>query len=114
MSTLPSMPPDSEFSSVPTPRRSARYTRMASPGSSTVITWPWFMTMARSQFWRMVSGLWLTTTMVRPSRWIFFTWSRHLRWKAASPTDSTSSTSRTSGSTLMATANPSRTYMPDE
>ena len=87
---------------------------MASPGSSTVITLPWFITMARAQFWRMVSGPWLTTTMVRPSRWNCFTWSRHLRWKAASPTASTSSTSSTSGSTLTATAKPSRTYMPDE
>ena len=33
---------------------------------------------------------------------------------ASSPTASTSSTSRISGSTFTATANPSRTYMPDE
>ena len=40
--------------------------------------------------------------------------SRHFCWNASSPTASTSSTSSTSGSTLMATAKPSRTYMPDE
>ena len=40
--------------------------------------------------------------------------SEHLRWNSASPTASTSSMSRMSGSTLIATENPSRTYMPDE
>ena len=40
--------------------------------------------------------------------------SLHLRWNASSPTASTSSTSRMSGSTLIATEKPSRTYMPDE
>ena len=40
--------------------------------------------------------------------------SRHLRVKASSPTASTSSMSRTSGSTWMATAKPSRAYMPEE
>ena len=53
---------------------------MPSPGSSMVITLPWFITMTRSQFWRITSVAWLTTTMVRPSRWNFLTWSRHLRW----------------------------------
>src|SRR5207249_4729511 len=36
------------------------------------------------------------------------------RWRASSPTARTSSTSSTSGSTLMATENPKRTYIPDE
>ncbi len=40
--------------------------------------------------------------------------SMHLRWNGSSPTASTSSTSRRSGSTWTATANASRTYMPDE
>ena len=87
---------------------------MPSPDSSTVMTLPWFITITLAQFCRMVSVPWLTTTMVRPSRWNFFTWSRHFRWKFASPTASTSSTRSTSGSTLTATANPRRTYMPDE
>ena len=39
---------------------------------------------------------------------------RHLRWKAASPTASTSSTIRISGSRCAATANASRTYIPLE
>ena len=37
-----------------------------------------------------------------------------LRWKAVSPTASTSSTSSTSGSLKAATPNPSRAYIPDE
>src|SRR5262249_57053488 len=40
--------------------------------------------------------------------------SRHLRVKASSPTARTSSMRRTSGSTWMATAKPSRMYMPEE
>ena len=40
--------------------------------------------------------------------------SRQRRWKSASPTASTSSTSRMSGSTCTATAKPRRTYMPEE
>ena len=40
--------------------------------------------------------------------------SRHLCVNDSSPTASTSSMSSTSGSTWMATANPSRMYMPDE
>ena len=51
---------------------------------------------------------------MRPSRWNFLMRSMHLRWNASSPTESTSSTSRISGSTFTATAKPSRAAMPDE
>ena len=57
---------------------------------------------------------WLTTTIVLPSRCIWRTRARHFFWNASSPTASTSSTSRMSGSRLTATENPSRTNMPDE
>ena len=39
---------------------------------------------------------------------------RHFAWNAASPTARTSSTRRISGSMCAATANPSRTTMPEE
>ena len=51
---------------------------------------------------------------MRPSAWKLRTRSRHLAWNASSPTASTSSISRMSGSTCTATANPSRTSIPDE
>jgi hypothetical protein len=57
---------------------------------------------------------WVTSRMVRPRRRNSPILSRHLRVKASSPTASTSSISSTSGSTLMATAKPSRAYMPEE
>src|SRR5438270_129709 len=57
--------------------------------------------------------LWLTTT-VRPSDAISPIFPRHLRWNAASPTASTSSTISSSGSRWAATANARRTYMPLE
>ena len=50
--------------------------------------------------------------IVRPSSWNSFTRSRHFCWKRSSPTASTSSTSRMSGSMLTATEKPSRTFMP--
>ena len=57
--------------------------------------------------------LWLTNRMVRESRRatspIF---PRHFFWNSASPTASTSSTTRISGSRWAATAKASRTYMP--
>ena len=63
---------------------------------------------------RTVSAECVTSRMVRPSRWNCLTRSMHLRWKRSSPTASTSSITRTSGSMFTATAKPSRTYMPDE
>ncbi len=61
-----------------------------------------------------MSRSWLTRMIVRPSDFSCANRSRQRFWKAWSPTASTSSTSRISGSTWMATENPSRTYMPEE
>ena len=55
-----------------------------------------------------------TNTTVLPLRTSASIRSSDLRWNDASPTDSTSSTSRMSGSMCAATAKPSRAYMPDE
>ena len=92
----------------------SRKRRIAVAGSSIVTVRPCSSTITRLQMRRTRSDAWDTKMIVRPSRWKPRTRSRHFCWKASSPTDSTSSTSRTSGSTLMATANPRRTYMPDE
>src|SRR5437867_2121356 len=56
----------------------------------------------------------VTRRIVFPLRLNSANLSRHLCVKPSSPTASTSSTSRTSGSTWIATAKPSRMYMPDE
>ena len=61
-----------------------------------------------------MSRSWLTRMMVRPSAFSWANRSRQRFWNVWSPTASTSSTSRISGSTWMATEKPSRTYMPDE
>ena len=53
-------------------------------------------------------------SIVVPARRSSFSRSMHCSWKAASPTASTSSTSRMSGSRCAATAKPSRTYIPEE
>ncbi len=55
-----------------------------------------------------------TMTIVLPCWRKSAIFSEHLRWNSASPTASTSSMSRMSGSTLIATENPRRTYIPDE
>ena len=55
-----------------------------------------------------------TITIVLPLCLSSANFSEHRRWNSSSPTASTSSTSRMSGSTLIATEKPSRTYMPDE
>ena len=62
--------------------------------------------------WATASMLWLTNRIVRPSRTTSPILPRHFFWKLASPTASTSSTIRISGSRWAATANASRTYMP--
>ncbi|HEY3788896.1 MAG TPA: ATP-binding cassette domain-containing protein [Urbifossiella sp.] len=59
-------------------------------------------------------ALWLTNSTVRPERSTSFILPRHFSWNCASPTASTSSTMRISGSRWAATANASRTYMPEE
>ena len=58
--------------------------------------------------------LWLTNSTVRPERLTSLILPRHFFWKARSPTASTSSTSRISGSMCEATAKASRTNMPLE
>ena len=78
------------------------------------ISRPWLNHATRSQRFCTAARPWLTSTIVLPLLFSSANFSLHLRWKASSPTASTSSTSRTSGSTLMATEKPSRTYMPDE
>ena len=57
---------------------------------------------------------WLTRMIVRPSLRNSSIFSAHLRWNETSPTASTSSMSRISGSTLAAMAKPRRTVIPDE
>ena len=63
---------------------------------------------------RIVPSAWLTTTIVRPSSLNSLNFSMLRRWNSSSPTASTSSTMRMSGSTLIATEKPKRTYMPEE
>ncbi len=63
---------------------------------------------------RTVEREWETMTIVLPRARRSANFSAHFRWNCSSPTASTSSTRRTSGSTLMATENPRRTYIPDE
>ena len=98
----------------PSAIRPSRKIRVASPGSPSATSRPWLSTTPRSQMVRTVSAECVTSRMVRPSCWNWFTRSMHLRWKRSSPTASTSSTTRMSGSMFTATAKPSRTYMPDE
>ena len=88
--------------------------RTASAAGPEPIMSPEFSTTAKSQIWRTRSEEWVTNRMVRPSSWNSLIRAMHLREKASSPTASTSSTTRMSGSTLTATAKPSRTYIPDE
>src|SRR5437870_13714458 len=75
---------------------------------------PWSSQTADSQSCRMACGACDTRTSVVPRRRIASIRSVHLRWNSMSPTESTSSTRRMSGSTSVATANPSRATMPVE
>ncbi len=70
--------------------------------------------IARSQKRSTACMSWVTNTIVRPSALSLRKRSKHFCWNAASPTASTSSISTTSASTCVATANASRTCMPDE
>ena len=93
---------------------SPRSVPVANCGSPSKTTRPWSSTMPRSQIWSTRSSEWVTNRIVRPSRWNSAILSRHFFANASSPTASTSSTSRMSGSTCTATAKPSRTYIPEE
>ncbi len=75
------------------------------PFSNQITSWHMFCILASE---------WLTTMMVFPSRLNSSIFSELLRWKAWSPTPSTSSMSNTSGSTWVAIEKPSRTVIPDE
>ena len=66
----------------------------------------------REQSRLIVVELWLTNNTVCPSAAIFPIFPRHFFWNAASPTASTSSTIRISGSRCAATANPRRICIP--
>ena len=57
---------------------------------------------------------WETSTIVVPAALSSRIRSKHLSWKATSPTASTSSIRSTSGSTWMATEKPSRMNIPEE
>ena len=63
---------------------------------------------------RTLSRSWVTSTIVRPSLRNSTNFSRHRFWNVTSPTASTSSMISSRGSTLIATENARRTYMPDE
>ena len=63
---------------------------------------------------RTAAKLWLTNSTVRPLPATSDMRLRHLVWNSASPTASTSSTIRISGSRWAATAKARRTYMPME
>jgi hypothetical protein len=69
---------------------------------------------ARVQRRWIASRLWLTKSTVLPAWATSPILPMHFRWKAASPTASTSSTTRISASRCAATANASRMYMPLE
>ena len=75
---------------------------------------PFAMTMPRSQSSRTMFMSWLTTSIVIPRRSSSLIFAAHFARNGASPTDSTSSTSRTSTSTWIATENASRMNMPEE
>ena len=70
--------------------------------------------MTRSHIDLMLNMLCDTNRIVAFLRCRPFENSMHLRWKVRSPTASTSSRNRISGSRCAATANANRTYMPLE
>ena len=75
---------------------------------------PRSISIARSQKRSTLFMSWVTKRIVRLSARSRSNSSKHLRWKEASPTASTSSTRSTSASTWIATEKPSRTLIPDE
>src|SRR6185312_12452578 len=70
--------------------------------------------MARSHNSTTVPAECDTNNTVAPFSRIWSMRAKHLRWNASSPTESASSTTRISGSALIATAKARRTYMPLE
>ena len=83
----------------------------AVPSNSTS---PPSMKSARSHSSTTAWAEWLTKSTDAPVERISSMRAKHLRWKASSPTASTSSTTRMSGSTWMAAAKARRAYMPLE
>ena len=95
-------------------RSSARYRVTASNVDPSKSSRPWLSSSAREHSRVIADMLWLTNRTVRPPRPTSCILPRHFCWNAASPTANTSSTMRISGSRCAATANASRTYIPDE
>ena len=82
--------------------------------SSIATSSPRSISIARSQKRSTADMSWVTNTIVLPAALSCSNCSKHFCWNAASPTASTSSTSRMSASVWTATEKPSRTLMPDE
>ena len=77
-----------------------------SPDGPTAISLPCSSSASWSHSVRIVPSACDTTTMVLPLSLSSANFSEHFRWNCSSPTASTSSTSRMSGSTLIATEKP--------
>ena len=92
----------------------SRYWLAISWGSPMNRVRPRSMSIARSQNRTTAPMSCVTKSIVLPSSRSRWNSSKHFCWKAASPTASTSSISRTSASTWTATENASRTCMPEE
>ena len=91
-----------------------RYRLTTSSTSPSSASRPFSNSTARVHSALIAVMLWLTKRTVRPLRLTWPIFPRHFCWNWASPTASTSSTTRISGSRCDATANASRVYMPLE
>ena len=96
------------------PKLSWLYWRATSPGAPMATSSPRSSSIARSQKCSTDDMSWVTKMIVLPAALSVSNCSKHFCWKAASPTASTSSISRMSASTWIATAKPRRTAMPEE
>src|SRR6267142_2547741 len=95
------------------PRSSSRYRSHPWSTGPSNASRPWCSTAARGHSSFAASKLWETKQKVTPAARKSRMRALHFSWKRSSPTASTSSTIRTSGSTSWAMANPSRAYMPE-
>jgi hypothetical protein len=93
---------------------SAWYWLIPSSTGPSKTTSPFDRTRVRGHSACTMCMAWETNTRVTPSASISFIRTSHFARNARSPTDRTSSTSRTSGRAKMASENPSRMYIPDE
>ena len=92
----------------------ATYSGITCAGVPSATTRPFSSCTMRWHSGGRASRLWVTMTVVRPSRLSFMIRSRLRRWKSKSPTDRTSSTRITSASLWDASAKPRRASIPDE